>query len=147
MNWVTDIWKKLTKTDDEEEDDFVDDIPQTQVEKGETIKKYGSAAGTGKILDVNTTTKLQVVVMKPVNFNTVEEIVDHLKDRHTVVLNLETTDVEIARKIVTFVSGAAYAIRGKVQTVAVRTYIVIPFDVSLSGNIMDEIESSGLYFE
>ena len=61
--------------------------------------------------------------------------------------NYEETEKDVARRIVDFLSGVAYANNGKIQKVATRTFIVTPYDVEISGDeVLDELESSGLYF-
>ena len=72
---------------------------------------------------------------------------DELLKRHTVVLNLEKTEKEAARRIVDFLSGVAYANNGKIKRVATGTFIITPYNVDLTGDdVLDELESSGLYF-
>jgi len=63
-----------------------------------------------------------------------------------VVLNLESTNRDTARRLLDFLSGVAYAISGKIQRIANNTYIIAPFNVGLSGDVMDELENSGIYF-
>ena len=55
-----------------------------------------------KVVNINTTTQLAVVLVKPDRFETAAEIADHLKDKRTVVLNLEQTNKDIARRLVEF---------------------------------------------
>ena len=74
------------------------------------------------------------------------EIADHLKDKRTVVLNLEQTNKDIARRLVDFLSGVAYANEGKIKKVANSTYIITPYNVDIMGDLIDELESSGMYF-
>ena len=66
---------------------------------------------------------------------------------HTVVLNLEDTNKDMARRILDFLSGVAYANRGKIKRVATNTYIIIPSNVDLTGDdLLDELENNGVYF-
>ena len=95
-----------------------------------------------KVVNINTTTQLAVVLVKPDRFETAAEIADHLKDKRTVVLNLEQTNKDIARRLVDFLSGVAYANEGKIKKVANSTYIITPYNV----DIMGELENSGMYF-
>ena len=74
------------------------------------------------------------------------EIADHLKDKRTVVLNLESTNKDIARRLIDFLSGVAYAGEGKIKKVAANTYIITPYHVDIEGDLIDELESNGLYF-
>ena len=62
------------------------------------------------------------------------------------VLNLEETNKDIARRLIDFLSGVAYAQEGKIKKVAVNTYIITPYNVDLMGDLIDELESNGLYF-
>ena len=89
--------------------------------------------------------QLSVVLANPEKFENAAEVADHLRDRRTVVLNLEETNKDTARRIVDFLSGVAYALDGKIKKVAVSTYIITPFNVEISGDLIDELESNGLY--
>ena len=99
-----------------------------------------------KVVNINTTTQLAVVLVKPDRFENAAEIADHLKDKRTVVLNLEQTNKDIARRLVDFLSGVAYANEGKIKRVANSTYIITPYNVDIMGDLIDELESSGMYF-
>ena len=69
-----------------------------------------------------------------------------LKDKRTVVLNLESTNKDIARRLIDFLSGVAYAGEGKIKKVAANTYIITPYHVDIEGDLIDELENNGLYF-
>ena len=99
-----------------------------------------------KVVNINTTTQLQVVLVKPEKFQDASAIADHLRDKRTVVLNLESTNKEIARRLLDFLSGVAYAQEGKIKKVALQTYIVTPYNVDIMGDLIDELENNGLYF-
>ena len=86
------------------------------------------------------------MLVKPERFENAAEIADHLRDKRTVVLNLEQTNKDIARRLIDFLSGVAYAQEGKIKKVAVNTYIITPYNVDLMGDLIDELESNGLYF-
>lgn len=102
----------------------------------------------GKVVNINAKTQLQVVVRNPVSFgDEVRSIADELLRRHTVVLNLEKTEKDISRRIVDFLSGVAYANNGKIKRIATSTFIITPYTVDLTGDdVLDELESNGLYF-
>ena len=86
------------------------------------------------------------MLVKPERFEAAAEIADHLRERRTVVLNLEQTNKDIARRLVDFLSGVAYAQDGKIKKVAVNTYLITPYNVDLLGDLIDELENNGLYF-
>ena len=101
-----------------------------------------------KVVNINATTQLQVVVFRPDRFGEeTRSIADELLKMHTVVLNLENTDKDQARRIVDFLSGLAYSNGGKIKRIATDTFIVTPYNVDLMGdNVLDELENSGVYF-
>ena len=99
-----------------------------------------------KVVNINTTTQLQVVLVKPEKFQDASAIADHLRDKRTVVLNLESANKDVARRMVDFLSGAAYAQEGKIKKVAVATYIITPYNVDIIGDLIDELENNGMYF-
>ena len=89
---------------------------------------------------------MQVILVKPDRFDNVTEIADHLRDKKSVVLNLESTNKDVARRLVDFLSGVAYALDGKIKKVAISTYIITPYNVEIVGDLVEELENNGIYF-
>lgn len=138
---------------DEIEDDYEEFIPRPQpVSSTPTAAPEDSLSYTAdtqrpnnKVVNIHATTQLAVVLVKPDRFENAAEIADHLKDKRTVVLNLEQTNKDVARRLVDFLSGVAYANEGKIKRVANSTYIITPYNVDILGDLLDELESNGLY--
>ena len=131
--------KKLTQPyddEDEEFDTFVEATPRREVFEERR----------GKVVNIHATTQLKVVLVKPERFESAAEIADHLKDKRTVVLNLESTDKDVARRLIDFLSGVAYAGEGKIKKVSANTYMITPYHVDIEGDLIDELENNGLYF-
>ena len=101
---------------------------------------------SNKVVNIHATTRLQVVLVKPDKYENSREIADHLREKRTVVMNLETTNKDVARRLVDFLSGVAYANDGKIKKVAINTYIITPYNVDIMGDLIDELENNGLYF-
>ena len=99
-----------------------------------------------RVVNIHTTTAVQVVLAKPERFEQAAEIADHLREKRTVVMNLETTNKDIARRLVDFLSGVAYANGGKIKKVAINTFIITPYNVDIMGDLIDELENSGVHF-
>ena len=157
--------KKLAKPYAEDEDDFddyddsIDDGPATpKASRSSAAPAYdlddlgiGSGASAApsdrrsKVVNIHTTAQLQVVLVKPESFDNVSDIAEHLRDKHAVVLNLENTDKSVARRLVDFLSGCAYALDGKIKKVAISTYIITPYNVDIVGDLIDELENNGMY--
>ena len=75
----------------------------------------------------------------------VSDVADHLRNKCAVVLTLEYTDKDTARRLVDFLTGCAYALDGNIQRVATSTYIITPFNVDVVGNLKEELKNSGIY--
>ena len=101
---------------------------------------------SNRVVNINATTQMQVVLVKPDRFDQVSEIADHLRDKQAVVLNLEATNKDVARRLVDFLSGCAYALDGKIKKVAISTYLITPYNVDVVGDLTEELESAGMYF-
>ena len=99
------------------------------------------------MVNINATTQLQVVLVKPEKFENASDIADHLREKRTVVLNLETTNKDVSRRLIDFLSGVAYAQEGKIKRISAATYIITPYNVDIIGDqLIDELENNGLYF-
>ena len=129
--------------DDNDEEYYDDEAPQSSSPR---IPFIGSQS-SNTVLNINTTTKLQVVLFKPDRFSDeTRAIADELLKQHTIVLNLENTNKDNSRRIIDFLSGAAYASRGKIKRVATSTFLIIPSSVGMTGDdLLDQLESSGVY--
>ena len=84
-------------------------------------------------VSVSSGSSIEMVVVKPEKLETVTQIADYLVDRKTILLNLEDTNKEPARRLIDFLNGVAYAINGDLRKVAANTYVVTPSNVELSG--------------
>jgi len=147
--------KKWTDVDDYEEESYDDYVPQQPHQEQQPVSRVSTTydqpqtipySRGNKVVNINATAQLQVVLVKPNKFENATEIADHLKDKRTVVINLEQTNKEIARRLLDFLSGVAYAFQGKIQKVANSTFLITPYNVGIMGDIIDELESNGLYF-
>ncbi len=143
---LLDELKKLTRPYADDEDVF------TEYEPAEKKRQANQADGLAfddrksKVVNIHTTTQLQVVLVKPERYEAVTDVADHLRQKRTVVLNLEQTNKDASRRILDFLCGVAYAIDGKIKKVAERTYIITPFNVDILGDLIDELENTGVYF-
>lgn len=98
------------------------------------------------VMNIDATTKLQVVMFRPDRFSDeTRTIADELISNHTIVLNLENANKDNSRRIIDFMSGAAYATGGKIKRVATSTFLVIPGSVHMSGeDLLAQLESNGI---
>lgn len=105
-----------------------------------------AAPAVSNVVNLHGNGNLQVMLVKPDRYENVSEVADHLRNKCAVVLNLESTNKDTARRLVDFLSGCAYALDGKIKKVATSTYIITPYNVDIVGDLMEELENSGVYF-
>ena len=84
---------------------------------------------------------MKLVVMRPERFEDAAAIADQMRRRSSIVLNLESTPRETARRLVDFLSGAAYALEGRIRRIAAGTYIITPANVDLTGDEFSAFET------
>ena len=151
---LMDEFKKIIHPYDDEDYDYEEEEQQFPTQRSgrdsyddrRDDRRSGSDdRRSSKVVNIHATTQLKVVLVKPERFENASEIADHLREKRTVVLNLESTNKDIARRLIDFLSGVAYAGDGKIKKVSANTYIITPYSVDLMGDLIDERESSGLY--
>ncbi|HNY00852.1 MAG TPA: cell division protein SepF [Oscillospiraceae bacterium] len=165
--------KKLTQPFEDDDDFYDDDEMETPLpvnaqadapvqEKKSSFFSAGSeTAGTSqpaftkarreprenKVVDLGPTgTQMKVVLVTPDSFEAAAEIADQLREKRPVLMNLEKTQKDVARRLIDFLSGVAYALEGKIKRVATNTYIITPYNVDIMGAEDGEPDSSELYF-
>ena len=142
-----------------EEDGFEEEFEEVEdnsAKRKATVEENSFAAkettpklfqgGKAKTITYNPS-QMQVVLVKPDRFEDVTSIADHLNEKKTVVLNLEAANREVSRRIIDFLSGVAYANRGNMRKVANSTFIIVPTNVDVMGElILEEFEDGKMYF-
>lgn len=129
-----------------ERDSLGEDLIRNQSEFDDTTVSYGSEKNRNRVVNIHATTQLQVILVKPERFEDARTIADHLNSKRTVVLNLESTNKDVSRRLIDFLSGVAYANHGQIKRVANSTFIITPYNVAIEGDLLDELENSGVYF-
>jgi cell division inhibitor SepF len=153
MGFMDELKKIIHPYDDEDydyEEDFEEPVkesrsPFEERREDRRSEERRSEDRHNKVVNIHATTQLKVVLVKPERFENASEIADHLKEKRTVVLNLESTNKDVARRLIDFLSGVAYAGEGKIKKVAANTYIITPYSVDIMGDLIDELENNGLY--
>ena len=146
---LKDIWKNFVNINESDLDDGYDNEtseefaePEVRVRKEpvqrRTVERHPAASGTGSAM--------KVVIVRPEMFDEVANIADHLVQGKTIVLNLETANKEVARRIVDFMSGAAYALACKLKKVANNTFIIVPEHTDIAGELMLDDFSEQSYY-
>ena len=140
---ILDELKKLTHPYDDEDEEY-EDFEEPR-ERSFDDRRNKAEDRRNKVVNIHATTQLKVVLVKPERFEEAASIGDSLNAKRTVVLNLESTNRDIARRLLDFLSGVAYANNGQIKRVANSTYIITPYNVDVMGDLIDELENNGMF--
>ena len=159
---LTDLFNKFINASDDDSFNDIDDVAEDNIETTTFSSSYDSdydvpsrparqrrssySSDPSRVVDIRTTAMLQVVLVKPNNFEDARAIADHLNEKRTVVLNLESASKDVARRLIDLLNGVAYANGGQLKKVSTNTYIITPYNVNVSGDLLDELESTGVFF-
>lgn len=151
--WIKEKLKNIMESPDDE--DYEDDSGEEN--ENEYADSYAPVNGSGtdgkkpdgrtpkkqcgKIVNINTTAKLKVYVVKPEQLGDAIGIADLLKSTRTIVLNLENTNRDTSHRILDFIAGVAYAYNGQIKRIANNTFLIAPYNVELMGNLLEDFES------
>lgn len=103
------------------------------------------SSGAGRVVSMTATTELEVAVLQPATYEDASEIADRLKSKKAVVVNLEDLTKEDAIKVLDFVSGVVYALEGNIQKVSSGIFLIAPLNVSIAGDVRDELKNKGFF--
>ncbi len=140
--------------DDETEDEVLEETAEKteakkDIRREETRRQEAApriVGGKSRTVAFNQS-QMQVVLVKPERYEDVTSIADHLNDKKTVVLNLESADRDLSRRIVDFLSGATYANHGNIKKISKGTFLIVPNGVDMMGELMlDDFEEGRMYF-
>ncbi len=149
---IFDELKRLARPYDGEADDmYEEELPEAEAQpeprerKTTRAESESASRRSDKVVSIHTTTQLQVVLVKPERYENGAEIADHVRERRAILMNMEETEAGVARRLLDFLSGVAYAYEGKIQRVAASTYLIAPFNVGLMGDLIGELKNSDNY--
>jgi cell division inhibitor SepF len=128
----------------EEEDSFYEDeyIEDEEPEQRFQKRKQGKIA----VLP-STSNKVKMLVFQPSSYEEAESIIDNLKVRKPVIMNLDDLEIELGQRILDFVGGAVYSMNGDIKKVARSIFVVAPSNVDVSQNIPERGGRDGRRFD
>jgi cell division inhibitor SepF len=149
------VWKKtlnyLGLVEDDE--DFVDDMPEAEPSpvrrmKPQAVREVSSETeGVVRTIAPARMSAASSAIYKsePKRFNEAREVADRFKEGTAVIMNLQSTDDTIARRLVDFASGLVYGLDGKIELVANRVYLLTPANVEVSAEERERIAGGAFY--
>lgn len=135
-------FKDLMGIEEIEEDELLEQEQESQEPESRrnAEPRYGAMRSRAEAkekmapLVSRSTSPFKLVVIEPQSFEECPKLVDSLKSRRPVIINLEKIESESARKIFDFLSGATYALNGNVQKVANNIFVFAPENVDITGS-------------
>jgi len=128
---------------DTEEEIYDEQVEEEQVEEQELYettrrevkpRKERKQANNSKVVNLPTGNHSKMIVYYPVSYDDTKNIIDNLKSRKPIIVNMESIDVAVAQRILDFISGACYALGGSVYKVSSKIFAVGPADYDIIGN-------------
>jgi cell division inhibitor SepF len=89
--------------------------------------------------------KSRVFIARPVEFEEIQIIADNFKDNIPVIINLQETNQDLAKRIIDFCSGLTYALEGNIKKVAEKVFLITPYNVEISSEDKELLKEEGLY--
>jgi len=132
------------------EEDYEDELIENSTPSGSPLlmEEESEPLDNGKrnkVVKIHTTAQLKLVVLQPESFEDARDIANHLKSKKPVVMNLESVERDVARRIVDFLSGAVYALDGNIQKVSNGIFLIAPYNVGIMGDFKDELRNKGIF--
>jgi cell division inhibitor SepF len=129
-----------------DEIDYEDDYEQAEYEDQETADAVEEPRQSGfrksqpgKVVDFKPSGHQQVVIMQPADIESAQQVCDHIRAGKTVICNIEKVDTKVAQRVIDFITGAAYALDGKVMPVSSVIFVVAPRNTALvEGGIVSQ---------
>ena len=125
--------------EEEEDDDFGFGVSTAAAPVAAPANSF-----SGRVVNMTTGAKQEVVLFRPANFGETTKAADALRSNKAVVLNLENVDKAMSRRVVDFLSGCVYALSGSVKKIAQSAYLFCPHNMDVVGDLESlqaEVES------
>ena len=137
------IGVEVDDTDDNYEEELLENNNMVSTPDDDELTEIGGKKN--KVVKIHTTAQLKLVVIQPETFEEARDIAIHLKSKKPVVMNLESVDRDVQRRIVDFLSGAVYALDGNIQKVSNGIFLIAPYNVGIMGDFKDELRNKGIF--
>ncbi len=136
--FVNKIWNLLgvEEGDGEGLEDFNDGELNYDVEEKDYTAPISNKKN--KVVGMPGVPQVKVIISQPNTFEQSEEICEHLKEKKSVIVNLEYVNKDVARRIIDFISGAVYALDGNIQKISNSIFLIAPFNYEITNEVLKE---------
>lgn len=138
------VWNMLGVESDDDYNDYDEyyDGNQTNLAEDKAynapIANTNNSKKNNKVVGMPGMQQVKVIISQPSTFEQSEEICEHLKDKKSIIVNLEYVNKDVARRIVDFISGAVYGLDGNIQKISNSIFLVAPFNYEITNEVMKE---------
>ena len=145
MNKVWDLFGMDTAEPDEYDEENVYDYQDDQEDESIDDRKIFGRKNNSKVVNMPQSGQaIKMVISQPTTFEQSDEICAFLKERKSVIVNLEYVNKDVARRIVDFISGGVYALDGYIQKVSNSIFLVAPSNYEITNEMAREEMKSKL---
>lgn len=142
MNKVWDLFgmdaERENDFDENTEEEEVNYYEEPEEEEVEDRKIFGNIGRKNKVVSMAQTQQIKMVISQPTTFEQSEEICNFLKEKKSVIVNLEYVNKDVARRIVDFISGGVFALDGHIQKVSNSIFLIAPFNYEITNEMARE---------
>lgn len=132
------IWGAFGMDANEEEEEYEDENQEAEVEEEDNKKNKLWDRKSSKVVTMPQQQQIRMVISQPTTFDQAEDICDLLKDKQSVIVNLEYVNKDIARRIIDVVSGAVHALDGHIQKVSNSIFLIAPYNYEITNEMARE---------
>ena len=124
---------------EEAEEEEYEDVNESYEE--EELEEPKGLFGRKNNKVVNMAQQVRMVIMQPTSLEQSEDICDLLKEKKSIIINLEYVNKDVARRIIDVVSGAAHALDGHMQKISSSIFLVAPYNYDITSETKEETKS------
>ena len=139
VNKLWNMFNMNTAEDIEDEDYEETDELYDDVEGAEEETKGFFGRKNSKVVSMNQ--PVRMVILQPTNFETAEEVCDLLRERKSIIINLEYVNKDVARRIIDVISGAVHVLDGHMQKISNSIFLVAPYNYDIANDTKDDSRS------
>ena len=142
MNKVWDFLGVDTGTEETENENVYTYNYDKEAEIEEAEEEKGFFGRKSKVVSMPAPQQVRMVITQPTSFEQSEEICNYLKEKKSIIVNLEYVNKDVARRIVDFISGAVHAVDGHIQKVSNAIFLIAPVNYEIASDLArEEIKS------
>lgn len=128
------------------EDEVYEDMDYEDEDRDNNVVEFGNRArrnaqNDSNVVSLPNSNQLKMIVYRPVSYEDTQNIIDNLKSRKPVIVNMEELDIDCAQRILDFIAGAIYALNGNIYKISHGIFVVAPTNYDVIGNGDGEGES------